>query len=119
MATRKFARGSKASSFPHGKLHDDDLAELHDLGTPHQRALQARLLLDGYRLPARDRTDIVPRMIEWAVRTAREEAIVCEVTPRSTSPAGNGFPTLWAITWRVRAAAWMYHRHELDAALGA
>jgi hypothetical protein len=76
------------------------------------------VLLDGYRLAARDRARLVERMIEWAVRTARDEAIVCDVTPDTQSPAENGFPTLWAITWRVRAAAWMYdHRHELETAL--
>jgi len=100
------------------QLHDDDVAELNGLPPLHDRARQARVLLDGYRLAARDRARLVERMIEWAVRTAREEAIVCDVTPDTQSPAENGFPTLWAITWRVRAAAWMYdHRHELEPAL--
>jgi len=57
-------------------------------------------------------------MIEWVVRTAREEAIVCGVTPESPSRADNGFPKLWAITWRVEAAAWMYDsRNEHEAAM--
>jgi hypothetical protein len=57
-------------------------------------------------------------MIEWAVRTAREEAIVCGVSPESPSPADDGFPTLWAITWRVRAAAWMHdHRNDLETVM--
>lgn len=99
-------------------LHDDDVAELHGLPSPHDRARQARVLLDGYRLAARDRARLVERMIEWAVQTAREEAIVRGVKPDTLSPADDGFPTLWAITWRVRAAAWMYdHRNQLEAAL--
>jgi hypothetical protein len=100
------------------QLHDDDVAELNGLPPLHHRARQGRLLLDGYGLASRDRIGLVARMIEWAVRTAREEAIVCGVTPDSRSPADNGFPTLWALTWRVRAAAWMFdHRRELEVAL--
>ena len=100
------------------QLHDDDVAASNDLPPVHDRAVQTRVLLDGYGVASRDRAAFVSRMIEWAVRSAREEAIVCEVTPTSSSPAANGFPTLWAITWRVRAAAWMLdHRKELEAAL--
>ncbi len=86
------------------QLHDDDVAELNGLASVHDRARQARVLLDGFRLAVRDRARLVERMIELVVRTAREEAIVCGVKPDTASPADNGFPTLWAITWSIRAA---------------
>lgn len=51
-------------------------------------------------------------------RSARDEAIVHQVAPPSPSPATDGFPLLWAITWRTRAAAWMLdHRRELETAV--
>ncbi|HEX4868763.1 MAG TPA: phosphotransferase, partial [Acidimicrobiales bacterium] len=97
------------------QLHDDDVAELHGLPPRHERARGARLVLDGYELPAAERAGFVDCMIEFAVRSARDEAIVCGVTPTTVSPGDDGFPTLWAITWRARAAAWMYdHRVELE-----
>jgi len=96
------------------QLHDDDVAELDGLPAWRERARRARLVLDGYELPAAERAGFVDRMIEFAVRSARDEAIVCGVTPTTVSPGDDGFPTLWAITWRVRAAAWMYdHRADL------
>jgi hypothetical protein len=99
-------------------LHDDDVVALHGLPSATDRVRQARLILDGYRLAAGDRIGFVARMIEFAVRSAREEAVVCDVGPTTHSPAENGFPILWAVTWRVRAAAWMLdHRTELEAAL--
>lgn len=95
------------------QLHDDDVAELHGLPPRHERARGAGLVLDGYELPAAERAGFVDCMIEFAVRSARDEAIVCGVTPTTVSPGDDGFPTLWAITWRARAAAWMLdHRAE-------
>jgi hypothetical protein len=97
------------------QLHDDDIAERHGLPPPQERARRARLVLDGYQLEPRERSEFVDRMIELAVRSARDEAILYGVTPTTTSPAPDGFPTLWAITWRVRAAAWMTDRRtELE-----
>ena len=102
------------------QLHDDDVAEDQGLGSLQDRAQRARLLLDGYELPAAERRGFVTCIIELAVRSARDEAIVCGVTRTTPSPAPNGFPTLWAITWRVRAAAWMYdNRSELEGVIEA
>lgn len=102
------------------QLHDDDVAELQGLAPLQDRAHQARLLLDGYELPAAERRGFISRIIEFAVRSAREEAIVYGVTRTTPSPAPNGFPTLWAITWRVRAAAWMYdNRSKLEKIIEA
>ena len=100
------------------QLHDDDVAALNRLPPWQDRARQAQLLLDGYGLAATDRVGFVTRMIEFAVRSVRDEALACGVTPTTASPAENGFPTLWAITWRARAAAWMFeHKSELEAVL--
>jgi hypothetical protein len=100
------------------QLHDDDVADINGLAPLEQRARQARLLIDGYGLEGVERVGFVTRMIEYAVHSARYEAVVCHVTPTAPSPAPNGFPTLWAITWRVKAAAWMLeHRSALEAVL--
>jgi hypothetical protein len=55
------------------QLHDDDVAKINSLPPLHDRARQALLLLDGYGLASRDRAAFVTRMIEWAVRSAREK----------------------------------------------
>jgi hypothetical protein len=100
------------------QLHDDDIAARNELPTAAQRAHQARLILDGYELDRAERVGFVDRMIEFAIRSAREEAINYSVVESSTSPATDGFPVLWAVTWRARAAAWMLdHRHVLEAAI--
>lgn len=102
------------------QLHDDDVAELNGLAPPEDRARQLRLVLDGYGLDRADRVGFVDRMIEFAVRSARDEAVGYRVGPDSASPADDGFPVLWGVTWRTRAAAWMFdHRRMLEAALGA
>jgi hypothetical protein len=100
------------------QLHDDDVAALNELGTASFRALQCRLVLDGYELDTRHRVGFVDRMIEFAVRSVRDEAITQGVAPETTSPAPDGFPVLWAIAWRARAAAWMMdHRSVIERAI--
>jgi hypothetical protein len=95
------------------------VAELNGLPSPAGRARQLGLLLDGYRLERADRIGFVDRMIEMAVRSAREDAIEHAVGPETPSPAPSGFPILWAVTWRTRAAAWMLdHRTLLETAIG-
>ena len=99
------------------QLHDDDVAELNDLPDITVRARQCSAILDGYRLERAARAGFVDKMIEFAIRSARDEALQHGVTSDTPSPASNGFPLLWGITWRARAAAWMLdHRHELVAA---
>ncbi len=59
------------------------------------------------------------RMVEFAIRSTRKEARDRAVGPSTVSPAADGFPLLWAVTWRARAAAWMLdHRRTLESALG-
>jgi hypothetical protein len=90
------------------QLHDDDIAEQHGLPPAGARAMHAGLLLDGYGLAARDRVGFVDRIIEFAVRDARAEAVDNSVTEWSASAvAPTGYPVMWAVTWRVRSAAWM------------
>jgi len=95
------------------QLHDDDVAAVNDLASPVDRAGHARLIVDGYRLPAADRRRLVDLMIELAVQDAADQARQARVTPTST----NAEP-LWGITWRTRSAAWMLtHRRILAKAL--
>jgi hypothetical protein len=89
------------------QLHDDDVAVQAGLRSPAERAQQAAAILDGYRLGRAARGDFVDYLVEVAVRSARDEAVQANVSPDTPSPDGRGFPTLWAITWRARAAAWL------------
>ena len=100
--------------------HDDDVAERHGLPDLSARARQARLILDGYGLPARQRGDFVDKMITFAVHSARAEAVEFGVTPEtSAGVTRTGYPFAWAITWRVRSASWMLaHRSRLQQAIG-
>ncbi|MDG4788961.1 aminoglycoside phosphotransferase family protein [Micromonospora sp. WMMD1102] len=95
------------------QLHDDDIAERHQLPAPADRARQLRLFLDGYELPAADRVGLVDRMVEFAVRDCAAEAARARITPESTDPT-----PLWALAWRARAAGWMIrHRTLLERAV--
>jgi hypothetical protein len=91
------------------QLHDDDVAERQGLGSPRSRALQTRSILD-----AAHRQGYVGRMIEFAVQSARADALNYDVEPETASAvSSSGFPVLWAITWRVRSAAWMMSNRQL------
>ena len=101
------------------QLHDDDVADLNALPDTTIRVAQCASLLDGYELASRNRVGFVDRMIEFALRSARDEAVTHGVTADTTSPAPDGFPLLWGVTWRTRAACWMLdHRSELERAIG-
>jgi hypothetical protein len=101
-------------------LHVWGSGERHGLPGLGERARQARLVLDGYGLPGRDREDFVDKMITFAVHSARAEAIEFGVTPETTAGVtSTGFPFVWAITWRVRSASWMLaNRSWLQRAIG-
>jgi hypothetical protein len=97
------------------QLYDDDVRDLNQLPDAESRFRQAKLIADGYGLDRELRHGFVDRMIELAIRSAREEAIEYHVTPETASPAPEGFPILWAVTWRSRSAAWMIdHREDLQ-----
>jgi hypothetical protein len=101
------------------QLHDDDIAERASLPSAVRRSQQVRLLLDAYGLPAAERVGFVDRMIEFAVHSARAEAVRYGVTPDTAAAVDpSGYPVLWAITWRARSASWMLrHRRILERAL--
>jgi hypothetical protein len=97
------------------QLHDDDVADRNTLGSPDDRARHLRLFLDGYRYSSKRRAGLVDRMIEFAVHSARDEAVRGSVTPESGAVDEWGYPVLWAVTWRVRSASWMLrHRPMLE-----
>ena len=96
------------------QLHDDDVAELQGLPEAATRARQLHAILDGYGLPAVRRPGLVDRMVEVAVHGARDEAVRAGVTPDSTEAVdADGFPVLWAVTWRARSASWMLRHRRL------
>jgi hypothetical protein len=102
------------------QLHDDDVAERFELPSAERRAHQVRLLVDAYGLGMSERVGFVDKMAEIAVHSARAEAIQYEVTGDSTIAVDpSGYPVMWAITWRARAASWIFrHRELLERALG-
>lgn len=100
------------------QLHDDDVAELNGLPDPGERIRQCAAIVDGYELTARKREGFVDKMIEFALRSARDEAVTYAVAEETLSPAPDGFPVLWGVTWRARAACWMLdHRSEIQRAV--
>ncbi len=102
------------------QLYDDDLAERHGLPDTAARAKQLRIILDAYGLPRSEREGFVEKLIAFAVHDARAEAVNGAVTPETTSAVvGDSYPVLWAITWRVRSASWMFkNRALLEKAIG-
>ena len=100
------------------QLHDDDVAVLSGLGSAEQRIGQAAAIVDGYRLAPAERRCFADSLVELALRSARDEVIQAGVTPDTPSPDVRGFPTLWAVARRTRAAAWIAdHRSEITAAV--
>ncbi|HYO01214.1 MAG TPA: phosphotransferase [Mycobacterium sp.] len=96
------------------QLHDD-VADLNALPDNPARLGQCAAILDGYKLPSDHRVGFVDKMIEFALRSARDEAHTYAITSDTPSPAPDGFPILWAVTWRARAACWMLdHRSEIN-----
>jgi hypothetical protein len=95
------------------QLYDDDVAERNNLPDPPSRAHQVRLILDGYGLAATERDGFVDKLVEIAARSARQEAIDYNVTPDSVATAPDGFPIMWAVTWRTRSVAWIFQHRTL------
>jgi hypothetical protein len=101
------------ASWLNAQLHDDDIAAIHDLPSPAERAGHVRLIADGYGLALSDRARLVDVMVELAIRDGADQARTAHVAPDSTDPE-----PLWAITWRTRSATWILtHRHTLERAL--
>ncbi|GLW35126.1 phosphotransferase [Actinoplanes regularis] len=89
-------------------LVDDDVAEAQGLPDALTRARHARAIVDGYGLPRAARDELVDRLADVAIHSARHEAIAEGVTIDSTAAiADNGYPILWGITRRARSASWI------------
>ena len=100
------------------KLHGDDVAEKEGLPPLADRARQLRAIVDGYRLPAKERRGFVDRIIEYVVYDTAEQADEFGVDADFTDGAPDGFPLVWGLAWRARAAAWIFrNRRELQDAL--
>lgn len=106
-------------TWQNAQLFDDDIAERVGLDSPSARARQVRLIADGYGAEQGARAVLVDRMLALAIHEARAEAVSAEVTPDSTEAVrADGYPILWAVTWRARSASWILtHRRTLEAAL--
>jgi hypothetical protein len=57
------------------QLHDDDIAELHELPDAATRARQVRAIIDGYGLAGADREHFYDRLLDVAVHSARAEVL--------------------------------------------
>ena len=102
-------------TWQNAQLYDDDVSNINHLPDAASRSRQSKLILDGYGLGREDRRDFVDRMIQLAIWSAREEAIEHHVASDTVSPSPDGYPILWAVTWRARSAAWMLdHRERLQ-----
>jgi Ser/Thr protein kinase RdoA (MazF antagonist) len=96
------------------QLHDDDLAEQLQLPDADSRARQARSIIDGYGLSAAERAGLVDAMIEFAVHSARADAVQYGVTAETRAgTTHSGYPFVWGIAWRTRSASWMLRQRAL------
>jgi hypothetical protein len=96
------------------KLYDDIVAGIEHLPPLADRARQLAVIADAYGLTARQRSDLLDQIIEFAIVDTAWEADDARVTPESTSHPN----ALWAMAWRARSAAWMIrHRRTLETAL--
>jgi hypothetical protein len=96
------------------QLYDDDVAERIGLGDAASRARQLRALVDAYGLARNRRARLVDQIAEIAIHAARQEAVDAGVHHETAvAVADNGFPFLWAITWRARSASWVLRNRDL------
>lgn len=101
-----------------GKLFDDVVAEREGLPSLEVRARQLRAIVDAYGLAAEQRRRLVDLIIGYAIHDTAETADEFDVTPDMVDPTPDGFPLIWGLTWRARAAAWVYrNRDTLERAL--
>jgi hypothetical protein len=95
------------------QLHDDDVAERAGLPGARARARWLKVFLDGCEVPRHDRSGLITRMIEFAVRDTAGFARGRGITPESTDPE-----PLWLLSWQIRAADWMLtHRALLESTI--
>lgn len=91
-------------------FHDDDVAEMEGLPDAPTRILWFKNFLDGYRLPRSERSGLVNRMVEFAVRDTAGFARSRKITQESKDPE-----PLWLMSWQIRSADWMLrHRSQIE-----
>ncbi len=71
------------------QLHDDDVAEGHRLAGVTERGRQLRIMADGYQLDRERRESFVCGIAEFAIHSARQEAVDVDVTEGSTEAISN------------------------------
>jgi hypothetical protein len=101
------------------QLHDDDIAERNQLPSAEARAHQLRRFVDAYGLTRAERSQVVTRMVDHAVRDAGNELTLAGGLKMAKAPVDPSDPG-WAVAWRIRSAAWLVaHRRLLESALDA
>lgn len=99
------------------KLFDDDVAEREGLPSLEIRASQLRAIVDAYGLSTAQRRRMVDLIIGYATHDTAEQADEYAVTPNMVDPMPDGYPLVWGLTWRARAA-WVYrNRDTLEKAI--
>jgi hypothetical protein len=98
------------------QLHDDDVATRNQLPAPADRARQLGLFADAYGLASAERTELVTKIIEHAVRDAANE--LTDTGGLRMAKARHGAAEQGcAVAWRLRSAAWLIrHRPLLELA---
>jgi len=97
------------------QLHGEDVAALRPLPAPEARARQVALFADSYGLDGDQRTQLVPRMVECAVRGCANDCEEAVITPEFRGP----HPMVWGMAWQIRGGRWILdHADLLAEALG-
>ena len=100
------------------KLFGDDVAQREGLPSLEVRARQLRAIVDAYGLSTAQRRSIVDLIVGYAIHDAAEQADEFGVTPDMVDPMPDGYPIIWGLAWRARAAAWVYrNRDTLERAI--
>ena len=94
------------------KLFSDDVAEREGLPSLEVRARQLRAIVDAYGLSTAQRRRIVDLIIGYAIHDAAEQDDEFGVTHKMVDPMPDGYPIIWGLTWRIRAAAWVYRNRD-------
>lgn len=97
------------------QLHGEDVAALRHLPDTAVRAQQLALFADSYGLETEQREQLLPRMVECAVRGCANDCDEAVITPDFRGP----HPMVWGMAWQIRGARWILeHRALLADALG-
>ena len=96
------------------QLHGEDVAALRDLPEAAVPARQVGLFADSYGLDTDQRAQLLPRMVECALRGCANDCDEAVITPDFRGPH-----LVWAMAWQIRGARWILdHTGLLADALG-